>query len=202
MASNDVSPYEISVSQASLDTLNSKLAVATLPDEVDSAGWDMGVPLADMKRLTKYWINDFKWREVEKKLNSLPNYMTSIAAEGYEMMHIHFLHQASKADNAIPLLFVHGWPGNFLEVTKIIDHLTASVEGQPSFHVVAPSLPNFAFSSGTKKRGFAMEQYAEICHKLMLRLGYDQYVTQGEPQNRRFVGVLLTPHQAATGAGM
>lgn len=49
----------------------------------------------------------------------------------------------------------------------------------PAFDVVAPSLPNFGFSEGPKKRGFAMEQYAETMNKLMLKLGYDEYVTQG-----------------------
>jgi hypothetical protein len=44
---------------------------------------------------------------------------------------------------------------------------------------VAPSLPNYGFSQGVSKRGFAAAQYAEVCHKLMLELGYDQYVTQG-----------------------
>jgi hypothetical protein len=191
MSPTDVRPYEISVPQPTLDTLNAKLAAATLPDEVDGAGWDMGVPLGDMKRLTKHWLTDFDWRVVEKKLNALPNFTTSIAADGYELMEIHFLHQKSKANDAIPLLFVHGWPGNFLEVTKVMNDLAASVPGQPSFHVVAPSLPNFGFSSGTQKRGFAMEQYAEICHKLMLRLGYDQYVTQGKRQIRSSVETLL-----------
>jgi pimeloyl-ACP methyl ester carboxylesterase len=47
------------------------------------------------------------------------------------------------------------------------------------FDIVAPSLPNFAFSSGVTKLGFALSQYAQTCHKLMLALGYDQYVTQG-----------------------
>ena len=51
-------------------------------------------------------------------------------------------------------------------------------ESMPAFHVVAPSLPNFGFSEGTKRKGFAIEQYAETCHKLMLRLGYKEYVTQ------------------------
>jgi len=49
----------------------------------------------------------------------------------------------------------------------------------PSFHVVAPSLPGFGFSEGPKTRGFSVPQYAEVCHKLMLDLGYTEYVTQG-----------------------
>lgn len=51
-------------------------------------------------------------------------------------------------------------------------------ENSPSFHIVAPSLPNFGFSQGVTKSGFALPQYAETCHKLMLQLGYPEYVTQ------------------------
>jgi hypothetical protein len=71
-------------------------------------------------------------------------------------------------------------PGSFLEVSKIIPILAESEKvGGPAFHIVAPSLPNYAFSSIVKKAGFGMKQYAETCHKLMLSLGYDQYVSQG-----------------------
>lgn len=45
----------------------------------------------------------------------------------------------------------------------------------PAFDVVAPSLPNFGFSSGVKEGGFGMEQYAETMHKLMISLGYNEY---------------------------
>ena len=41
--------------------------------------------------------------------------------------------------------------------------------------MVAPSLPNFGFSSGAKKSDFNLEKYAEVCHKLMLQLGYNEY---------------------------
>ena len=63
-----------------------------------------------------------------------------------------------------------------MEVVKLLP-LLARQDGRkaPSFHVVAPSLPNFAFSDGVKKRGFALKHYAETCNKLMLQLGYDQY---------------------------
>jgi hypothetical protein len=44
---------------------------------------------------------------------------------------------------------------------------------------VAPSLPNFGFSGFVKKKGFGQKQYAETCHKLMLALEYNEYVTQG-----------------------
>jgi hypothetical protein len=70
-------------------------------------------------------------------------------------------------------------PGSFLEVTKLIEELSKGSGPHPAFHVVALSLPNYDFSEGSKKKGFAIEQYAETCHKLMLKLGYNEYVTQG-----------------------
>ena len=41
-------------------------------------------------------------------------------------------------------------PGGFIEATKIIATLNEKKDG-PAFHVVAPSLPNFGFSSRVQK---------------------------------------------------
>jgi pimeloyl-ACP methyl ester carboxylesterase len=70
----------------------------------------------------------------------------------------------------------HVGAGSFLEVTKILPLLTRGSE--QTFHVVAPSMPNCGFSQRTSKPGFGVPQYAEACHKLMLRLGYDKYGMQ------------------------
>ena len=58
---------------------------------------------------------------------------------------------------------------------KLLPLLTEASPDHPSFHVVAPSLPNFGFSEAAKKPGFRGDQYAEVVHKLMLALGYDEY---------------------------
>lgn len=71
-------------------------------------------------------------------------------------------------------------PGNMLEVTKLLPLLADSASsGGPAFDIIAPTYPNFGFSSGVQQRGFGIGQYAETCNKLMLALGYEQYVTQG-----------------------
>lgn len=62
----------------------------------------------------------------------------------------------------------------FLEVTKLLSRLNFGND-QPAFHIVAPSLPNFGFSSGVTRRGFGLAQHAEVLHKLMTKLGYTQY---------------------------
>ena len=45
-----------------------------------------------------------------------------------------------------------------------------------SFHIVAPSLPNFGWSEGPKLKGFGLKDYATVCHRLIQSLGYDKYV--------------------------
>ena len=103
-----VKPYHVSVPENIVDQLMQKLSLTTFPDELSGATWELGSPLSDVKRLTAYWRNEFKWRTVETKLNQLPNFQTSIQAEGFGPLNIHFVHQRSKTKNAIPLLFIHG----------------------------------------------------------------------------------------------
>ncbi|KAI4209999.1 MAG: hypothetical protein LQ351_007106 [Letrouitia transgressa] len=176
-----VEPYTVSVTDDKLSQLHQKLSISTFPDEIDDAGWDYGAPLADIQRLTKYWKEQYDWRKHEAEINRLPQFKTSIEVDKFGTVDVHFVHQKSNFEAAIPLLFVHGWPGSFLEVTKVLPLLTSPPAGfsSPAFHVVAPSLPNFGFSSAIRQRGFSLGQYAETFQKLMQRLGYTQYVTQG-----------------------
>ncbi|KAI0350337.1 epoxide hydrolase [Trametes cingulata] len=171
--------FKLSIPDADLDLLRTKLALARFPDEIDGAGWDYGVPLADMKRLVAHWRDAFDWRAVEAAVNQLPMFTRDIVIEGFGTLNLHYVHQKSEVKNAIPLLFVHGWPGHFLEVRKLLPLLTAGSADHPSFHVVAVGLPGFGFSEAPKKPGFAGRQYAEVLNTLMLSLGYDEYVYQG-----------------------
>lgn len=94
-------------------------------------------------------------------------------------------------------------PGSFIEVASLLPLLSAP-DG-PAFHIVAPSLPNFGFSEGVKKRGFAHAQYAETLNKLMLQLGYDQYATQGGDWGysiTRALGLLYPQHCKASHVNM
>lgn len=105
---------------------------------------------ADIKRLHSYWSTTYDWRSTETKLNRLPHFKTHIPVDGFGELDIHFLHQKSEVKGAIPLLFVHGWPGSWMEVTKMLP-LLKGVDGKPAFHVVAPSLPNYVFSESVRK---------------------------------------------------
>ncbi|KAH8981702.1 alpha/beta-hydrolase [Lactarius akahatsu] len=172
-------PFKIAVSDDALTLLKRKLDDTRLPDEVSATGWAHGAPLADIRRLVSRWRDGYDWRTHERELNALPMFTRAVTVEGFGEMNVHYVHQRSAAKGAIPLLFVHGWPGSFLEVTKILPLLTAVSADHPSFHVVAPSLPGFAWSEGVLEKGFHAEHYAELFNKLMISLGYSEYVTQG-----------------------
>lgn len=197
----DISPFTIAVPQSSLDDLHQRLKLAKSPTELDDAGWDLGTPVSVTQKIVDYWRDKFDWRAAERKLNELPHFGTEITVDGFEPLQIHFLYKESPVPNAIPLLYVHGWPGSFLEGSKILNTLSGDGINDPAFHVVVMSLPNYGFSEGSKKRGFALEQYAETCHKLMLKLGYEQYVTQGGDWDyyiTRTVSLLYPEHCKAT----
>ncbi|KAJ3995757.1 Alpha/Beta hydrolase protein [Lentinula boryana] len=175
-----MSSFKIAISSAALSALKNRLESTRFPDELDDSGWEYGVPLADIKRLVARWRDGFDWRQEEQKLNNeLPQYTREIEVDGFGVLDVHYVHKKSESGQGIPLLFSHGWPGSFLESRKIIPLLTKGSGGDPVFDVVAISLPGFGFSEGPKKKGFSLSQYAEVAHKLMLALGYTEYVTQG-----------------------
>ncbi|OCH91108.1 alpha/beta-hydrolase [Obba rivulosa] len=179
MTSGNEQPFKVAIPDADIELLRKKLELTTFPDELENVGWDYGVPLADVQRLVARWKDGYDWRKAEAEINAFPQFTRDIEVDGFETLNIHYVHQRSTVENAIPLLFVHGWPGHFMEARKIIPLLTAATPDQPSFHVVALSLPGYGFSEAPKKKGFSAAQYAEVGNKLMLALGYNEFVTQG-----------------------
>lgn len=147
-----ITPFKIAIPDDKIKRLKQKLALTDFPGDIDSADpWARGSPLADIKRLVHYWEGEFDWRKVEVDLNTFPQYIAKIEVERYDTYDVHFIHQTSAVKNAIPLLFVHSWPGSFVEATKILPELVKGGKDFPAFHVVAPSLIDFGFSSASKK---------------------------------------------------
>ncbi|KAJ7660055.1 Alpha/Beta hydrolase protein [Mycena rosella] len=173
-------PFNIFIPDDKLALLHKKLELTTFPDELADAGWEYGVPLADVRRLVERWTNGYNWREHEAALNAeLPQFTRDITVDGHGSLNIHYVHKKSAVAEAIPLLFVHGWPGSFLEARKLLPLLTKGTDDFPAFHLVAMSIPGYGFSECPGTKGFDLEQYAEVGNKLMLALGYSEYVTQG-----------------------
>ena len=101
-------PFKINVPDTDIDVLKQKLKLTRLPDELDEADWEYGVPLADVKRLVAYWKNGYDWRKAEAQINELPMFTRDIDVDDFGTLNIHYVHKKSECVNAIPLLFVHG----------------------------------------------------------------------------------------------
>lgn len=157
-------PFQIAISDREIDLLRQRLVLAHFPNELDGDDKLQGPSLTTIKRLVQRWRSGYSWRAQEAKLNAeFPQFTRDIDVDGFGTLNIHYIHKKSTIRGAIPLLFIHGWPGSFLEVRKILPLLINAPAGEPSFHVVALSLPGFAFSEGPKKTGFKLGQYAEVC---------------------------------------
>jgi epoxide hydrolase len=173
-----ITPFRYRASAGALDDLKRRLAQTRWPDPETVADWTQGVPITKMKALVEYWRTGYDWRRCEARLNGFAQFRTEI-----DGLTIHFLHVRSQQANALPILITHGWPGSVIEFFKIIDPLTNPTahggRAEDAFHVVAPSLPGFAFSGKPVDRGWNAARIARAWSELMRRLGYPRYVAQG-----------------------
>jgi pimeloyl-ACP methyl ester carboxylesterase len=175
---SEIRPFQIAIPQPDLDDLRARLARTRWPDELPGVGWSRGVPLGDLKELAGYWADGFDWRAQEARLNRYSQYTTTIDGQP-----IHFLHVRSPEADALPLLVTHGYPSSVAEFLEVIGPLSdpRAHGGDPAdaFHVVAPSLPGFGFSTPLRAAGWESGRTARAWVELMGRLGYARYGAHG-----------------------
>ena len=178
--------FEVEIPKEEIDGLRRRIAATRWPSRELVADRSQGVQLATMQELARYWMTDYDFGRIERRLNALPQFTTEI--DGVE---IHFLHVRSRHENALPLIMTHGWPGSVLELLETVGPLTdpTAYGGVPedAFHLVLPSLPGYGFSGEPTELGWESGRIARAWAELMNRLGYTRYVAQGGD-----VGALVT----------
>ncbi|ESK90318.1 epoxide hydrolase [Moniliophthora roreri MCA 2997] len=113
-----------------------------------SQHWADGTLSDVLSELVGFWKSSFDWGEVENELNQKYKVFSMELEEAGESLSAHLVHHRSPRCDAILLLFLHGWPGNFQSQVDCFLPLTDPTDSNtPAFHVVAPSLPGFTFSS-------------------------------------------------------
>ncbi|OJI97565.1 hypothetical protein ASPVEDRAFT_59247 [Aspergillus versicolor CBS 583.65] len=199
---HDIVPFQVDLPDSLLKEIKIKLQYARLDDGMAEVEWnDLEIGHAKFKSLVEYWRDQYNWRSFEAYLNTFHHLTTQVPVSSFESVDLHFLHRRSSRPGAIPLIFVHGWPGSFLESLKLIPLLSEpdDPERQP-FHVVVPSLPGYGFSSYSRKSGFGLEQHAECFANLMKKLGYSEYVCQGGDWGSSIVRYMALNHPDAVRA--
>ncbi len=175
---NAIRPFKIAIPDADIAAMKRRIGETRWADAEPAPDDNQGVRRQTIEPLLRYWANDYDWRKIEAKLNSLPMYLTEI-----DGLDIHFIHIRSRHENALPMVLTHGWPGSVLEFLKVIDPLTnPSAHGgtaDDAFHLVIPSIPGFGFSAKPKTLGWGSDHIGRAWSSLMRRLGYDSYVSQG-----------------------
>ncbi|GAA3536884.1 epoxide hydrolase [Amycolatopsis ultiminotia] len=173
-----LTPFHIHVPPAALDDLHDRLARTRWPDQPEDAGWELGIPVEQVRELAEHWRLRFDWRAAEQRLNGFPQFTTEI-----DGTRVHFLHVRSPEAGATPLLLTHGWPGSVVEFLDVLGPLTDprayGGDAGDAFHVVVPSIPGFGFSGPTRDRGWGPARGARAWAELMTRLGYEHFGTHG-----------------------
>ncbi len=185
-----IEPYSISIPQADLDLLRSRLRNNRWPGALEGAGWERGVPVPYLRDLVAYWADTYDWRREEARLNARNQFMTTIDGQP-----IHFFHVRSPEADALPLLLLHGWPSSSVEYLGIIDRLVnpdSAGEDGPAFHLVIPTIPGFGLSAPVREAGWQSVQTAKAYRELMARLGYTRYGGHGSDIGADILGVLGT----------
>ncbi len=172
-----ITPFTINVPDPVLTDLQERLARVRWPDEVGT-NWTYGTDLAYLKSLIGYWQSAYDWRAQEAALNALDHFQWT--RDGRKL---HFIHQRSSNEHALPLIMTHGWPGSITEFTKIIPMLTEPQNyggnADDAFHLVCPSIPGYGFSDAPTAPGFDQMHVAQGNVALMRELGYARYGAQG-----------------------
>lgn len=103
LPSSSIKPFKIAITDEELDILQKKLLLTTLPDELEDAGREYGVALADIQRILARWKGAYDWRKFETDLNDeLPQFTKNIDVDGFDTLNIHFVHKKSDVAGAIP----------------------------------------------------------------------------------------------------
>ena len=177
-AAAEIRPFHVNVPEEQPVDLRRRIVATKWPERETVSDATQGVQLATMKKLARYWANDYDWRKCATKLNALPQFVTNI-----DGLDIHFIHVRSKNPNALPVIITHGWPGSIIEQLKVVGPLTDPTayggKAEDSFDVVIPSLPGYGFSGKPTATGWDPAHIARAWTVLMKRLGYTRFVAQG-----------------------
>jgi pimeloyl-ACP methyl ester carboxylesterase len=175
-------PFNISVKHALIDEARIKARLyrpsLDLKDDTNK-DWLEGPPRAEMTALAAHWAENYDWFKTQDEINTNFSHYALTVPAGPKYNHsvpLHFVHQRSSKDGAVPILLLHGWPSSHLEWSQVIGPLVAPKDPlDQHFHVVAPDLPGYGFSPAPAYSGMGPTEMGFAFDNLMHALGYDKY---------------------------
>ncbi|KAF5658596.1 epoxide hydrolase [Fusarium heterosporum] len=185
-ASANLTPSNISIPDSEIQRLKTLLELSPIPEpNLWNAREDgaFGLPRDTLLKLVNYWANGYDWKKWESSLNSIPQFTIRVTDDDSEDFAINFFALFSKKPSAIPVLFLHGWPGSVVEYFPILQKLQSRYDAEAlPYHIVVPHHIGFPFSDTPPlDKEFTHFDNARLMSKMMHALGFGErgYVAQG-----------------------
>lgn len=185
-ASQKPTPFELHIDEQKLQDFKTLLKLSPVAKKTYEnlrEDGEFGVSQKWMSESKEHWQNSFDWRKEEDRINDLPNFKTQIKDDDGNSYDVHFAALFSSKPDAIPIAFLHGWPGSFLELIPLLELLKKKYTPDDlPYHIIAPSLLGYALSSDPPQdKDWTTIDAGRIIHKLMLSLGFGAsgYLVQG-----------------------
>lgn len=172
-------PFTLSVREADLNRWRQLLELSPLgPKTYENTQSEayMGVTYEWLSAAKQHWLTAYDWRAQEARINSFPNYTMTI-----ESVPVHFIGLFSQNPDAVPVIFMHGWPGSVIEFLPMLERVRAkwSADEMP-IHMVVPSLPGYTLSHELPlEKDWTVQDSARLLDTLMGELGFAKYIAQG-----------------------
>jgi pimeloyl-ACP methyl ester carboxylesterase len=163
-------PFQLAVPEAVLTDLRERLQRARMPAPPVLDGGETPETLDRIAELIRYWRDSYDWRAQERRLNSTPQFRSTVDGVG-----LHYLRVEGTSANPLPLLLTNGWPSSFVEYLDVLTPLSET------FTVIVPTLPGFGFSDRCPTDDLSQERVAGLFNQLMVsELGFERYVAHGD----------------------
>ncbi|KAJ4404516.1 hypothetical protein N0V91_005860 [Didymella pomorum] len=172
-------PFTLNIPDQDIDEWRQLLQLSKLAPETWEGSQEdgrYGVTHKWLRETKDYWLNTYSWRSEEARINSFPNYRMSING-----VDLHFVALFSEKKDAVPIQFLHGWPGSFIEFLPMLANIRKQYPDPKTlpYHIVVPSLPGYPLSPRPTDREFTMEESSAVLNQLMVNLGFAKYIAQG-----------------------
>lgn len=171
------SPFRIPLDGDAIDDLHDRLRRTRWPASFGD-DWSDGAELGTVRSMTQRWVSDFSWPERVEHLERHRHELVDI-----DGVSVHVWHAAGVGPRPLPLILSHGWPSTFAEWDRVIgplcDPAAHGADPADAFHVVAPSLPGYGYSSVPTGPGMSPRVIAGLFVEVMQRLGYERFAAHG-----------------------
>lgn len=121
---------ELKINKKDIEELKRRLLDTRFPDEDEKIISSDSVSLKNMKKLIKYWADEYDMESIENKYNSMPLYRIKNKDSWV------YYNRTGNEDNP-GLLMIHGWPDSSLAYLKSAKDLGKE------YDVIIPEIPGF-----------------------------------------------------------